>query len=349
MGALLSLPASLLNLLLPFTNKSTPLAQDLIHTAILCGTLYYGPQLAELYHTHIQSKPLAIHAEDTLEQLSTTGTALQDGSQPPPQAPTPPDAGDEPAQPVRRVQFGNTANEPGPAAWEHDEGEAHVHLEEEAQPGPAHANGDRPPPTRANRTIGAKKAKSLARKDQRRAYHEFHRAQAEQRRQEDAAHASEREAALAAEKARRAEIEARIEAKKREERAQQKEAERAAEEEERVRREQVLEHVRRELMSGSGMVDLESVAWELGGGKDLLWAERLVKASGVLALVERERGGKAIITSSGWAVRLDADLMREAYALAVQFGNKNGGKVGLDEFGEILETVVRSKAKAVSA
>lgn len=50
MGALLSLPITLLNFLLPFTKPGTPILQDLVHTAILCGTLYYGPQIAEWYN-----------------------------------------------------------------------------------------------------------------------------------------------------------------------------------------------------------------------------------------------------------------------------------------------------------
>ena len=62
------------------------------------------------------------------------------------------------------------------------------------------------------------------------------------------------------------------------------------------------------------MVNLLDVAWE--EGKDLLWMERLVRASGMLGQIEKENEGvKVIVTKSGWAVWLDAKLMREAIRL----------------------------------
>ncbi|QRC91882.1 hypothetical protein JI435_020640 [Parastagonospora nodorum SN15] len=69
MGALLTLPISLLNFLLPFTKPGTPLAQDIVHTAVLCGTLYYAPQIAEWYNArqHRDAPPDAPD-EDTIHQ-----------------------------------------------------------------------------------------------------------------------------------------------------------------------------------------------------------------------------------------------------------------------------------------
>ena len=222
MGSALSLPVLLLNFLLPFTKPGTPLLQDLIHTAILCGTLYFAPQIAEWYNTRLaQDTPrhvdeTGVEAEDDAHQdldepLRDERLILQDDGEevvgpPPPLAPTPPPArqNGQPRQQAPPPQMGNfPVLEP---------------LNNNAgfdDPGPAN---DRPRPTPANRVVGAKKAKSLARKDQRRAYHEFHRQEAELRRLQEQEGAEEREAALTAEKARRAQVEEEIRERERDER-----------------------------------------------------------------------------------------------------------------------------------
>jgi hypothetical protein len=81
-----------------------------------------------------------------------------------------------------------------------------------------------------------------------------------------------------------------------------------------------------------------------------VWIERLVRASGVLGQVSRaDEGGLAMITKTGWAVRLDPEVMRAAYEKAEEFGNEHDGRVGFDKFGEILEFAVQERASAVSA
>lgn len=332
MGALLSLPQSLLNALLPFTNKNTPLYQDLIHTAILCTTLYFAPAVVDFYNTRLinHNPPLSPtlnnpDPDDPTNDIPIDENfVLQDDGdedvEPPPLAPTPPPGQAEPAQ------------------WQNPP------LPGEDEAGPANANVNEPPrPTPQNRTIGAKKAKSLARKDQRRAYHEFHRQEAELRRQREAEGKEEREALLAAKKARRAEAEELIREKEREERELRKEEERREQEEERARRERVVVKVRQEL-SHTGAVNLVELAW--AEGKDRLWIERLVRASGLLSQMSDLPQLHTMITEAGWAVRIDANLMRDAYADAVGFSNKNGGKVSFTEFGDILEKAVRARAKA---
>ncbi|KAF2247014.1 hypothetical protein BU26DRAFT_606059 [Trematosphaeria pertusa] len=345
MGALLSTARSLLNLLLPFTNPNTPVIQDLIHTAVLCGTLYYAPQIAEYYNV-CRNPP--VYIDDTQQTGSEQDNAAlgnppddipidenlvlqpdtDDGEEvePPPLAPTPP-PGQARAPPAE------------PAVWGGVNGDDQPQF---AEAGPA--NADRPRPTPANRVVGAKKAKSLARKDQRRAYHEFHRQEAELRRLREAEGREEREAALQAEKARRAEVEREIAEREKSERERKKEEERREQEEERERRDRVVQRVRREV-GGKGAVDLVDLAWE--EGKDKVWIEKLIRASGMLSQVEKA-GSHTMITGDGWLVRIDAVLMQKAYADAVAFGDSNEGKVSFSELGGILEKAVRARVKALA-
>ena len=337
MGAILSLPITLLNFLLPFTKPGTPITQDLIHTAILCGTLYYAPQIADWYsaqqpgtttNSHEQGEdthqPAAIaeaHAEQVEPPLDENLILQNDDNDGhvgrPPLAPTPPNQAEHQQPPAPHVQD----------------------IPEQAEAGPAN---DRPRPTPQNRAVGAKKAKSLARKDQRRAYHEFHRQEAELRRLQEAEGAEEREAALAAEKARRARIEAVIAEREREEREERKREVEREQAEEAERRERVVQTVRQSV-EDTGCVNLVDVAW--AEGKDRVWVERLVRASGLLAQLQRD-GTHAVITSQAWLVRVDAQLMQRAYAEAEAFGNKNAGRVSFAEFGSILEKVVLARAEA---
>ncbi|KAH7406822.1 hypothetical protein DE146DRAFT_405841 [Phaeosphaeria sp. MPI-PUGE-AT-0046c] len=350
MGALLTLPISLLNFLLPFTNPRTPLVQDLVHTAALCGTLYYAPQIAEWYnarqhhgHAHTIAENEDIHQpgidtrqgveyeEDRIpvredipldERLVLQPSDDEDDHNPPPLAPTPPhNHQDAQAPPLPQAHDDPFA--PGPA-----------------NPN-ANANANVPRNTPANRTVGAKKAKSLARKDQRRAYHEFHRQEAELRRLREQEGAEEREAELAAERERRAKIEADIASKEREERQRRKEEERREAEEESERRERVVSRVRREV-NQRGCVDLLEEGRK--EGKDKMWVVRLVKASGLLAQLSAE-GSRVMITRDAWLVRVDGEIMAQAYRDAEVFGAKNGGRVGFEDLGGFMERAVRARGK----
>ncbi len=355
MGALLSLPITLLNFLLPFTRPGTPLTQDLIHTAVLCGTLYFAPQIAEWYNSR--------HAQEQLQQEHTLNPSIAAGEeetqqddeppiddrfilqddgeeggetigQPPPLAPTPPPPG----------QQSNQRHAPPPEVEDFIEPEPmHNHNDAQPQPGigvPGPAN-DRPRATPANRVIGAKKAKSLARKDQRRAYHEFHRQEAEMRRLQEQEGAEERETALAAERERRAQVEEQIREKEREEREKRKEEERREAEQEVERREKVIERCREEVRL-RGAVDLVDIAWT--EGKDKIWIERLVRASGLLTQLQ-EDGAHVMITGHGWLVKANRELLEKAYADAAVRGSANGGKISITEFGSILEKAVLARTE----
>ncbi|KAI8932774.1 hypothetical protein NX059_010264 [Plenodomus lindquistii] len=352
MGALFSLPITLLNFLLPFTKPGTPLTQDLLHTAILCGTLYFAPQIAEWYnaqqsHRNPANTPEegAVRADGDNENTAAAEPPLDehfvlrddgDGDpniNPPPLAPTPPPdhARNNPFQPHIEDDNDND-NDNQPAFRNNDD----------AQPGPANQNPNQPRPTQANRTIGAKKAKSLARKDQRRAYHEFHRQEAELRRLTEAEGAEERDAALAAERGRRAAIEEEIREKEREARERVKREREREAEEERERRERVVKLVGEEVRR-SGGVDMVDVAY--GEGKDRVWVEKLVRASGLMASLQRE-GGHVCVTESGWLVRIDGALMEEVYRDAEVLGSGKEGRINFEDFAGVLERAVLARAKA---
>ncbi len=337
MGALLSLPITLLNFLLPFTKPGTPIFQDLIHTAILCGTLYYAPQIAEWYNTQQAGNAVeGVGRDDNQDQAQDIQQADSHDTRDPPDEPPAqqdraafqPHIEDEDEAPTLQPGPAEQAPPQQPDAFGPAEGEA----------GPANFN-DRPRPTPANRAVGAKKAKSLARKDQRRAYHEFHRQEAELRRLQEAEGKEERDAALAAEKARRAAAEAEIAERERREREEQKREREREADEEASRRQRALEVVREEVES-RGAADLVDVAWK--EGKDQLWIERLVRASGLLSQLGTE-GVRVMITSRGWLVKLDQELLQQAYAEAEEFGDKHKGQVGFEDFGSMLERAVRQR------
>lgn len=341
MGAVLTLPITLLNLLLPFTRPGTPIVQDLAHTAILCGTLYFAPQIAEWYNAKQHHEtPQAVAENENIPPPNTEGRRRverredpplderlvfqpddEDEANPPPLAPTPPNLqnAQEPPLPQIHEPAFNLDNNDFPQA------------------GPANP---RPVPT--NRTIGAKKAKSLARKDQRRAYHEFHRQEAELRRLQEQEGAEEREAEAAAERERRSRIEAEIAAKEKEERAKRKEEAQREQEEENDKRERVLANVRREIRQ-RGCVDLLAEARK--ESKDRMWVLKLVKASGIISQLSNA-GSKVMITGDGWLVKVDEEIMAQAYRDAEAFGARNGGRVGFEEMGGFMERVVRARAKA---
>jgi len=338
MGALLSLPITLLNFLLPFTKPGTPIIQDLIHTAIVCGTLYYGPQIAEWYNTRqLGNMTDGVRQDEDYDEGQDAQRAEPDDTrgaraQPPVEqnrAAFQPQIEDEAEAPIPQP---GPVDDPLPALQPLGNNPA------EGEPGPANF-AERPRPTPANRAVGAKKAKSLARKDQRRAYHEFHRQEAELRRLQEAEGKEEREAALAAEKARRAAAEAEIVERERREREEVKREKEREADEEAQRRERVVRSVR-EGVEEKGAVDLVDIAWR--EGKDRVWVERLVRASGLLTQLGSQ-GMKVFITSPGWVVRVDGEILQQAYAEAEKFGHEHEGQVGFENFGVMLERAVRAR------
>ncbi|EMD94699.1 hypothetical protein COCC4DRAFT_203754 [Bipolaris maydis ATCC 48331] len=345
MGAILSLPFTLLNLLLPFTRAGTPLSQDLLHTAILCGTLYFAPQIGEWYNARQQG---AHHTP--LDQTDTHDPPNQADNDPT-NSDTQAAAADAPLDERLVLQDDDEADSPPGAArpraptpppaprhQAHVEDDEHHDVRDPFAPGPA--NPPPPPqPARApptHRTVGTKKAKSLARKDQQRAYNEWLRQEAEIRRRQEDEGREEREAALALERERRAAAEEVIRAKEREEReALKREREREAEEEA-ERRDRVVSHVKSRI-EDVGCVDLVEAAWN--EGKDRVWVERLLRASGLLGHLHTD-GSRLLLTGRHWLVKIDQHIMDRAYAEAHRFAQEHGGKVRFEDLASILENVV---------
>ncbi|GAB7353208.1 hypothetical protein MBLNU459_g3731t1 [Dothideomycetes sp. NU459] len=333
-----------LNRLLPFATPGTPILQDLLHLAALCTLLYYAPVI----QTFAQQR---LGGESSAEPGEQTDEAQQGATQD--------DPADVDPRPAAQPGPDQAANDAQGARWE----PAHVDDDDdddndsdddndgggggggggpaEGEAGPA--GGGRPRPA-ANRTVGAKKAKSLARRDQRRAYHEFMRSQGEAQRARDAQEAREREAVVAGERARRAAAEAELEAR----RAGEREARRAREARERreemERRAAAVEVVRAQLASSSGLCDLAGVARRVGGGVDREWVERLVRASGIFNEAQRD-GALVTITESGWVVRVTRGDLDEAYRIAVETaqGGNDADRVTPKQLGGILEHVIRRK------
>ena len=252
----------LLNRFLPFATPGTPLLQDLVHLGAICTLLYYAPQIQ--HWVQEQQNPTGAQDEtqnDNTVHLDNAPRAPQDEN--PRQPAFADDNADQHAAPD---DFENVPNDNFEAE------QAHADIEE-GQPGPA-GPANAPP----HRNVGAKKAKSLARKDQRRAYNEFMRSQGDAQRAEDAKDAAEREATLAVERERRKAAAAALEAKKAKERERKREAERKQREEEIRCRELAISLVR-EALEDQRMCDLFKVARQVGGDVDEEWVERIIRSA----------------------------------------------------------------------
>ncbi|KAF2496595.1 hypothetical protein BU16DRAFT_525753 [Lophium mytilinum] len=328
-----------LDLLLPFTDPSTPLIQDIIHTIALCSALYFAPAILERRAKRLAPptagepphQPTETEEDDAPEDAADIiphlrpQAIVEDGSsdddlefEPPPLAPTPPPPG---------------INGAPNLAFQDDD----------AGVGPANQNQNHTQRQTQSRVVGAKKAKSLARKDQRRAYHEFVRQRSEAQKAEEAEGAEEREEALFEEKRRRAAVEEEIRMKEKEERDRKKELERLEAEAERMTRDRCLHAVKKRLKE-NGVVDLNEAA--RAAQREREWVERLLRVAGAVEGSREVKGGQCtIITGQGWLVKIDESMMKEAYAGAAEVGLKTkDGRVSMEAIGTCLEKVVKARA-----
>ena len=315
-----------LNRFLPFATPGTPLIQDLIHLGVLCTLLYFAPQiqttLQSRYAQHQNAEPGRAADDLPNHQLD------QDRNHDRPNNNDDAD-GDEPNE---------EDDHDDPYAAPHANGHApEIPVEQfagEGQAGPARQ------PQAGQRNIGAKKAKALARRDQRRAYNEFQRSQGEAQRARDAQGAAEREAVLAAERERRKATEAALEAKKAKEREAKKEAERRQREEDLRRRELVVALVK-EGLADSRMVDLWKVARQVGDDVDEEWVEKILKASGLIGHKDDEL---TLITTTGWVARVSKDNMLRVYRRAMEDGiEAEDGAISYDQLGDLLASAIESQ------
>ncbi|KAI9660644.1 MAG: hypothetical protein M1821_009996 [Bathelium mastoideum] len=351
---------SSINRLLPFTTPGTPVLQDIIHTLILCTVLYFGPSIQQYvqrrfiareddtastghppedtppnHHDTIQEDPQQIQPIPDEQLVDDPNLAVDDDSE---------DVSDlEPDFDHNLPNDGPTDDQPPP----HDPNAAEA-------PGPADPPAAHRPPqiNPARGAVGAKKARSLARREQRRAYHEFQRSRGDAQRAAEQADAEEREAALYEEKRRRAVAEMEIAARQREEAEARREREQRVREEERRRGETCVRMVREEL-EREGRVRLGEVARRVGYEEEdgEQWAGRLVRGSGMLGT--RREGEEKVVTTmteKGYVVRVGEGAMREAYKRAAdEINRENGqGKISYEEFGGILDQVLKSNATAAA-
>lgn len=335
---------SLINRLLPFATPGTPLVQDLLHLAALCTALYYAPQLQAYYQRTLQGSTgddgQALNDSDASNDNAQNDTL-------PPQQDGPVDQHNPVQAEAHELHHeGNAIPQPNEDDSDNDndlENDPQFNAAVNLDNAPGQAGPAGPAHTPANRAIGAKKARSLARRDQRRAYHEFVRSQADAARAADAADATDREKAASLERERRARVEEEVRERERVVREERRERERAAREEEWGRREGVVRRVRGEV-GQRGMVDLGALAVEFAEREE--WIERLVKASGLLG---RSEGGEVtMLTGEGWIVRVGKDEINEMASLALGESTTEGGdgKVSYQRLGGVLESVLRKRAAA---
>ena len=329
-----------LNRLLPFATPGTPLVQDVVHLAVICVALYYAPQIQRLCQQQLNGNRVEGPAQ------GAPGEALgRDQAHP---------YDDQPHERQDEVNVNDFRPVVAQEGRDHDlqlaqDEPPHVNDDfNDGLAGPAdpqnHLQADRQAPQ--SRQVGAKKAKSLARRDQRRAYHEFMRSQGEAERARDAEGAAEREAEMAAQRQRRAEAEAAIVAREATVRTERRDKERREREAEARRRDEAVAFVRKQV-DHTGLVRLANVADTVGGGVDAAWAERLVKASGLLG----EKGdGMIMLTNSGWVVKIAPEQMEQCYRLALSREDlaDEHGRVSFEHFGRLLEEIVRQDRQVVA-
>lgn len=309
---------SFFNRLLPFATPGTPLLQDLIHLAVLCAIFYFGPSIQERFASRNQSI-----SQRHPNQTDSIPAEEHDFAQ------------QEPDRPANRDTTHLQDNRP-PDQEPEDNPEALQDADDQPQPdpiaGPAH------PPQHVNdqRQVGTKKAKALARKDQRRAYNEFLRQQGEAQRARDAEGAEEREKILAAERERRRAAEAAYEARQAKEREARKRREEESRLEEIRRREQVVKMVREEL-EGSGSCDLWKVAERVGGDVDEDWVEEVLRRSSTL--LGRSGDALTMVTERGWVVRVTAADMAAVYRAAVD--DKVASEDGVVQYDQLARLIER--------
>jgi len=314
---------SMFNRLLPFATPGTPLAQDLVHLAAICGLLYLAPQIQQWMQKQTPN-PQGTHDSFPQPDEGRDDRVAEAGEEAALEVNPVDVLGQDAPNPDADIRLPETNGEPG------------VDMAERAQPGPA-------PPGRvpAQRNVGPKKAKSLARKDQRRAYHDFQRAQGDAQRTREAEGAAEREAALAMERGRRKAAEAALEAKKTKEREHKREQERR-DMEDGIRRRELAVHIVKEELNSQRMCNLFEVARRMGDDVDEEWIEKILTASGMIGMKD---GVMTMITSMGWAVCVHSKDMTAVYMAALQDQDGGDGCIDFEALGSKLETYLGQQAQ----
>ncbi|RDI83204.1 hypothetical protein Vi05172_g6929 [Venturia inaequalis] len=325
----------LINAFLPFTNPATPVLQDIIHLAVLCTFLWFAPKIE---WRDLRGRVLGRGREEieNVVEVENEGVGVVDGGGVEEEGNAEPEQWNQPNEPDQPNQPDEPVFPPPGIDGVGNEG---FGGQDEAGP----ANPHQPPRRTANhnKEVGAKKAKSLARRNQQRAYNEFLREQGEAERAEWARDAKEREEKVEEERAKRVAREQKIKDKERKER----EGRKMKEEEE---RRDELDAVRdageivREGLEVDGFVKCEDLAKRVR--RDNAWVERLIRREGILGV--RFVDGKrevTMLTARGFVVRVKEDMMKIAYKRAAAKATKGDGKIGWDDLGSAIQRVVTDR------
>src|SRR5579862_1304171 len=323
-----------LNRLLPFTSPDTPLIQDILHSIVLATAIYFVPRILERQLERVQREGVPASPDEGAllgNEVIDAGERYEGNG-----------AEAEGAEDLDPENFQGFQNHHPPEAV----GDAANPLLQWPQDPPQQPTA---PINARARNIGKKKAKSLARRDQNRAYHEFMRQQGEAQRARDREIEASLEAELFEEKRRRALLEQELEEKHRIEREAKREEERCRREEDIARRKKTIEVVQAEL-EASSFIKVADVIKAVGGDIDSAWIERLIRAEGLLGLASTSNPtanetpeSLTFVTSTGYIVRITNANMQEAYQRAYITSAVSDGKVGFSELGRILEDEVVRK------
>jgi predicted flap endonuclease-1-like 5' DNA nuclease len=348
-----------LNSVIPFADSSRPIWWDVIYSLVLCTFLYYAPHIpfAQIWET--TAAAVTNRTGDRQDQIATLPQELAHTADEQAQAdveahphirPPPPTVEDDDSSDsddslndedlaalIRDAEaLGGLADPfaPGPA-----DPRAHHQEPEQLVPTPGQPRRLRDP----NRQVGAKKAKSLARRERLRAYHEFMREQGDMQRAQEASVAQEREKDLAETRARRAKVEAEIEERERKKREEKRALENQRERDEREVIQGALTRVADALKS-EGRVELQQVAQAVG--KDASWVEILIRKEGMLGL-RTGANGKVLtmLTSKGWIIQIDEKAMQQLHAEAASYQGATSGKVSWTEMGTLLDGILRKQPR----
>lgn len=337
-----------INILLPFTRPGTPLLQDIAHTALVCALLYYAPRYFERQQQRQGLKGQEAHSTNDVKKTSSESRAN--------------DGAEEHADNHTRNHESNINNgndllprEEVETDSDHDDlddetnmeafpGVPNQHLPEADNP---HHNAN--PQQQQNlpnpRVVSTKKARSIARRSQRRAYNEFLRSQGDAARAAAASEATQHEASASLERARRSAADAAAELRLSEERQARKELALAKAAKDESRTQMVVTIVKKRLLD-VGLVDIEKDVLEFVDELNVEKVEKIIRAAGIeRTRLEDKQMVSTIILKSKYIVNLDEDLMREVYNVAATRTDQDLGKVTWAQLGSILESLIMMRSK----
>jgi len=199
--------------------------------------------------------------------------------------------------------------------------------EEEGDAAPVAPTGPQPLRTSRTRVVGPKKARSLAARDRRRAYHEFLQAQAQQREEAEEALREEEEARAFENARRRYQLEDEIAARKKVEREERAKREREEKEKEARDAAKVVK-----VMKVGKPVVLKDLAARLGRNEE--WVSKIAKRERFIGTMED--GAVGMVTKKGVWVKFDKEMTKKLLEILAEKGRMEWREIA-DVMGELLQ------------